>query len=47
MTGKGTSYRLGLGDDRSTWVPTPNPFTQQNPVTQVACGSTFTLFLTS
>lgn len=47
MTGKGASYRLGLGDDRSRWIPTACPFTEENPIMQVSCGSSFTFFLTS
>lgn len=47
MVGSGASYRLGVGHDKPCFTPTINAFSEENPVTQVACGGTFTIFLTS
>ena len=47
MAGQGSLHRLGLGHDQDCWIPTINPFTEEYPVREVACGSTFTLFTTS
>ena len=46
VTGSGDGFRLGTGSTDHCWTPTLLPFSEEKPVIQVACGDTFTLFLT-
>lgn len=46
VSGSGDSFRLGLGDREPRREPEVVEFTVKSPCVQVACGETFTLFLT-